>query len=89
VALPEGLAAVGRGEPNGDEEGEEESEDEDEEEEEDDEEEEPPKRPPNAMLIYSTRRIEVEGVNRGDESLACIISSNLRGMDDSDKSKIR
>jgi hypothetical protein len=83
VALPpEGLAEVGRGEPNGDEEGEEESEDEDEdaedEDEDEEEEEEPPKRPPNAMLVCSTKRNEAEGVGRGDESLVCTISSNLR-----------
>lgn len=75
---PEGLAEVGRGEPNGDEEGEEESEDEDEDDEDEDEDEEPPKRPPNAMLVCSTKRNEVEGVGRGDESRACTMSSNLR-----------
>jgi hypothetical protein len=65
-------------EPNGDEEGEEESEDEDEDDEDEDEDEEPPKRPPNAMLVCSTKRNEVEGVGRGDESRACTMSSNLR-----------
>lgn len=85
---PEGLAEVGSGEPNGDEEGAEESEDEDDEDDED-EEEEPPKRPPNAMLTYSRKRTEVEGMNRGDESLACTMSSSLRRTYDSDRSKIR